>query len=91
MPKYSTLSTEYWQVKATGEIMECAAAESRSDEWMKAYRQVRLYNHAESGTVIVEDYHAPAVVLQRHHEAQCDEVDLNTYKYWKLIYENPDI
>lgn len=83
---------EYWQVRADGQIMEvCAQQEERSMEWHKAYRQVRLYHHAESGIVFVEDYHAPAYLLQQHHENQAEEVDRETYNYWKMIYENPDI
>jgi hypothetical protein len=82
--------TEYWQVRATGEIMEVPPAE-RSLEWMKAYRQVRCFHHAESDCVFLEDYHAPAYVLQNHFENQAEEVDLATYRLWKMIYDNPDI
>lgn len=91
MTRYREPSVEYWQVRTSGEIMECPGAEERSPEWHKAYRQVRLFIHHESGHVFVEDYHAPAHVLQNHHEAQADEVPLHVYKYWKLIYDNPDL
>lgn len=91
MGKYMEPTTEYWQVRNTGEIMEVSAADERSELWHKAYRHVRLFHHAESGCVLVEDYHAPAHVLMSYHESQCDEVDLATFNYWKLIYDNPDL
>lgn len=89
MPSYIK-PTEYWQVRATGEIMEVPPAE-RSPEWLKEYRQVRCFIHHESDCVFLEDYHAPAYILQRHFENQAEEVDISTYRLWKMIYENPDI
>lgn len=89
MGKSYITETEYWQVRATGEIMEVPAAE-RSMEWMRAYRQVKLFHHAESGCVLIEDYYAPAVVMQQYYD-WCEEVDLATFKYWKMIYDNPEI
>lgn len=88
MAKY-VKGTEYWQVKATAEVMEVPAGE-RSMEWMKAYRKVRLFHHAESEVVLIidagmEDH------LQNAWENMCDEVDLETFKYWKMIYDNPEI
>jgi hypothetical protein len=88
MAKYLS-ETEYWQVKATGEIMEVPAAE-RSMEWMKAYRRVRLFHQAESECVIVCDYYDEQAQLNAWQN-MCDEVDIGTWKYWKMIYDNPDI
>lgn len=88
MEKYRS-KTEYWQVRATGEIMTVPAAE-RSPEWMKAYRQVRLFHHAESEVVLVCDYHDEASI-RNCWENMADEVDIETWKYWKMIYDNPEI
>lgn len=89
MAKNYLSETEYWQVKATGEIMEVPKAE-RSKEWMTAYRQVRLFHHAESEVVMICDYH------DHRSQENCwqngaDEVDLKSWKYWKLLYDNPDL
>lgn len=81
---------EYWQVRANGDIMECPAA-PRSEEWHRAYRRVRLYHHPESDCVFVEDYFISDELQRRHWAAQAEEVPLDVYKYWKMIYDNPDI
>lgn len=86
MAKYR-LETEYWQVKATGEIMEVPASE-RSMEWMKAYRQVRLLHHPEAESLMIEDVGTHLSYLDDPYVC---EIDLETYKYWKLIYDNPDL
>lgn len=88
MAKYLS-EIEYWQVKATGEIMSVPAAE-RSMEWVKAYRRVRLFHHAESESILVVDYFDQNA-LDRCWQNMCDEVDLETWKYWKMIYDNPEI
>lgn len=87
MPKYVP-ETEYWQVKATGEIMECPRMEQRSQEWMKAYRHVRLLHHPEAEALMVEDV---GTYLSYLDDPYVCEIDLATYKYWKMIYDNPDI
>lgn len=86
MTKYQ-LDLEYWQVKATGEIMTVPAGE-RSREWMKAYRQVRLLHHPEAESLMIEDV---GVNLSFLDDPYVVEIDLDTYKYWKLIYDNPDL
>lgn len=88
MGKYLS-ETEYWQVKSTGEIMEVPAA-PRSPEWIKEYRRVVLFHHAESGCVLVVDYFDERS-REQCWQNMCDEVDIKTYKYWKMIYDNPDI
>lgn len=92
MAKY-VRETEYWQVKATGEIMEIpglAEGERRSPEWMKAYRHVRLLRNLESDCLFLEDYDLPD-----WQSALCDgqvvELKISQYRYWKMIYDNPDI
>lgn len=86
MSKY-TVETEYWQVKANGEIMEVPKGE-RSMEWMKAYRQVRLLHNPEGKELMVEDVGANLSYLD---DPYVSEIDLETFKYWKLIYDNPDL
>lgn len=78
---------EYWQVKATGEIMTVPKGE-RSVEWMKAYRPVRLLHHPESDCVFVED----ATTCLSALDVPCViELNMEEYKYWKMIYDNPEI
>lgn len=92
MHKY-TRPIEYWQVKATGEIMEIPAlreGEVRSPEWMKAYRHVRLLHHPESCSVFMEDYDLPEWQSSMCNPEVC-EMELSDYRCWKMIYDNPDI
>ena len=87
MAETYNIKNEYWQVKATGEIMEVPKAE-RSMEWIKAYRQVRLLHHPESDCLMVEDIGTCCSWLD---DPLVVELTLEEYKYWKMIYDNPEI
>lgn len=82
--------TQYWQIKTTGEIMTISQPEDHvfAPEWHLAYRRVRLLHHPESCCVFCEDY---GTCLSALDDPAVEEVDLIDYRYWMLIYNNPDI
>lgn len=88
---YTNRVTQYWQSKKTPEVI-IEVFEPEDKEWDKTwhleYRRVRMLHHPESCCVFVEDYHDLCSAL----DDPCTvELNIPDYKYWKLIYENPDI
>ncbi|EGL8313621.1 hypothetical protein K2A41_004197 [Salmonella enterica subsp. enterica serovar Braenderup] len=91
MGAYATPQVDqYWQVRTTGQIMLIRQPENHvfSPEWHLNYRRVRLLHHPESTCVFVEDY---GTCLSALDDPCVVELDLKEYKYWNLIYSNPDI
>lgn len=82
--------TQYWQVKSTGLIMIISQPEDHvfAPEWHLAYRRVRLLHNPSKGEVMCEDF---GTCLSFLDDPAYSEVDLEDYKYWTLIYNNPDI
>lgn len=88
MPVYTRLKTEYWQDKRNGQVFECPADQERSQEWLSAFRKVRLLHHPESCCLMVEDV---GTCMSYLDDPLVVEIDLEAYNWWKLIYENPEI
>lgn len=80
----------YWQDKNTAlvfktivppDYVECA-------EWKHFLRRVRLLHNPVKGEVIAEDYDTCLSYLD---DPDVVEVDLIDYRYWLMIYTNPDL
>lgn len=88
---YTNRVTQIWQSKKKPEVL-IEVFEAEDKEWDKTwhfeYRRVRLLRHPESDSVFIEDYHDLCSAL----DDPCTvEMGIQDFKYWKLIYENPDI
>lgn len=90
MVMYTRPITSYWQDKGTGQVIECCQPPSHtpSREWNVYFREVRLLHNAALGQVQIED---AGTCLSATDDPDWVRVDLQTFKYWDLIYSNPDI
>lgn len=83
--------TQYWQSKRVAEtIIEIFEREDREWDptWHLEHRRVRLLHHPESECVFIEDLYDQCSAL----DDPCTiELTLREYKYWKMVYDNPDI